>query len=301
MIMNRFDSTRPLSNHPFFWENGLSMSEPITSLTDKFFRRPLAISTVALFVAVLAPGCSDESPNNLIPETVGSDRDALGNEDRDRDDHGDHDHDHGDGDHDHHHDGDHDHNHGDADHDHEHDEADHDHGHEHGDADHDHDDHGHDHGHSHIIHSHKPRTYPQAVAQLRRDHDRLILAFGGASPEVLAKQLSETYDVTRWLPSIAGDSDMPEPLWIRVRDQSERNLLPIYREALNRVQRGDRYDYRAQADQVEGAIDELQEVLDASEPEWYRIPIPFGLDGPRDEPVESPSETTIADSSSPTS
>lgn len=78
------------------------------------------------------------------------------------------------------------------------------------------------HDHDHHTPAHKPANLRAAIATLRERYDRLA----ELSPESHAAEheREELVDIVRWLPEIAGDSDMPEEQW-NVVDRVSAELL----------------------------------------------------------------------------
>lgn len=68
--------------------------------------------------------------------------------------------------------------------------------------------------------AHKPPNYSAAVDRLLALH----VEFGnsGDRTEDQLDALSEAYDVVRWLPELAADSDLEEQPWIRVENAARR-------------------------------------------------------------------------------
>lgn len=98
-------------------------------------------------------------------------------------------------------------------HEHEH-EHEHEHKHEH--------EHEHEHSEHHTSH-HKPQDFRQALAELERQYAEIQVLASSRAAE-LPQELEELVEIIRWLPEIAGDSDMPEADW-NVVNAASRELL----------------------------------------------------------------------------
>jgi hypothetical protein len=92
----------------------------------------------------------------------------------------------------------------------------------HGD-DHDHDDHL-----EHHVPEHKPPDLESAAREIPRRWVELESGQSAADAHERGEQLHELLDIVRWLPEVAGDSDLPEGPWNRVN--------AISRELLARLQ-----------------------------------------------------------------
>ncbi|MFM8252444.1 MAG: hypothetical protein ACKOBW_12675 [Planctomycetota bacterium] len=67
---------------------------------------------------------------------------------------------------------------------------------------------------------HMPADYPAAVDRLLAVHAEI--ANGGARAAEQIDVFAETYDIVRWLPMLAADSDLAEELWNQVHAASQR-------------------------------------------------------------------------------
>lgn len=76
---------------------------------------------------------------------------------------------------------------------------------------------------------HKPKSFAAGVESLTQRHAAWLKSPGVAAMPTAEESVawSEMQDVVRWLPELAGDSDMPEQEWNQVRDLS-RELLEEY-------------------------------------------------------------------------
>ncbi|WP_169973045.1 hypothetical protein [Tautonia rosea] len=158
--------------------------------------------------------------------------------------------------------------------------------------DHDHDhDHEHDHeGHAaHIDPPHWPSDFPDAVDRLvvGQEAARVDLA-AGRDKEVRSERVPVLRDLAKWLPEVAGDSDMPEEPWNRVNALSSR-LLTIYESLLNDLQAG-RSVGVDRLDEAEAVLVELRRERDGAEPNWFP-PLKVG-GGEEVSGEESPGEPT---------
>ncbi|MDX2037638.1 MAG: hypothetical protein SFX72_13380 [Isosphaeraceae bacterium] len=124
----------------------------------------------------------------------------------------------------------------------------------------DHDDHDEDHI-GHEIPAHKPRDLPQAVSSIRA----LAREFGSAPSQtpIARDRVEIAVDVARWLPEIAGDSDLPEKEWNLVNDAA----IPISKafETIAATT-GDRSKPIAELD---ARIRDLEAIISRAEPAWF--------------------------------
>lgn len=67
----------------------------------------------------------------------------------------------------------------------------------------------------HHIPEHKPADFSRAVTEIQRRTDELRIA-DKFSPADRATKVNELFDIIRWLPELAGESDMPEEPWNKV-------------------------------------------------------------------------------------
>jgi hypothetical protein len=116
-----------------------------------------------------------------------------------------------------------------------------------------------DHAHHHTP-EHKPADFPSAVSILHLRRTRLLAPKTGTDPEQFAIKREEYLDIVRWLPELAGDSDMSESSW-NVVDAASRELLEIYKPAANAATGSEtRLNERGQAAAVEAALRRLEEL-----------------------------------------
>lgn len=69
----------------------------------------------------------------------------------------------------------------------------------------------------HVVPEHRPADFSAAVERLQQRIDLLKV-----SPQAEPKFADELRDLVRWLPEIAGDSELRKAQWEIVRDQSRR-------------------------------------------------------------------------------
>jgi hypothetical protein len=85
--------------------------------------------------------------------------------------------------------------------------------------------------------AHQPRDFRVAIERLHQLHTELTSA-QPRPPEQL-DVWQETYDLLRWLPELAAESDLPEPAWNRLdataRQLEERIVQLINRDAAERL------------------------------------------------------------------
>lgn len=157
------------------------------------------------------------------------------------------------------------------------------------------DDHDHDHDHDHDGHAahvdppHWPSDFPDAV-------DRMVIAQEAARGDLSAGRLKAVRsdhvpvlrDLAKWLPEVAGDSDMPEEPWERVNALSSR-LLTIYESLLRDLQVGRAVGVDRLAE-AEATLAELRRERDQANPDWFP---PLKVSGGGDDSgEESPGEPT---------
>jgi len=138
------------------------------------------------------------------------------------------------------------------------------------DHDADHDDHI-----GHVLPAHKPNTFAEAVPTLRRLNEALPQAGEGSGGSHGPAEI--LLDIARWLPEIAADSDMTEPLWNRV-DQASTRLAAVYESATNK-----RTAPREASLAAAPLIGELDRVLAECDPSWFTTkPTAAGASAPAD-------------------
>jgi hypothetical protein len=96
-------------------------------------------------------------------------------------------------------------------------------------------DHDDDHEHAgHHAPAHKPKDLPEAVKRLRELNRQIEVAVSqGKRPSLIEdRTLPIALDIATWLPEIAGDSDLPRPLWNKVNSQCEI-IVVNYRKVLD--------------------------------------------------------------------
>ena len=111
---------------------------------------------------------------------------------------------------------------------------------------------------------HMPADYPAAVEQLLALH--VEIANGGSRAGDAIDVFAETYDVVRWLPMLAADSDLDEEPWNRV-DRASRRLEEILNEVLarNGSDRRETYlRYETELDQHQRVLVEIKQQFPAA-------------------------------------
>lgn len=104
---------------------------------------------------------------------------------------------------------------------------------------------------------HKPPDYPAAVDRLVELHQEIR---SGRSRETHQLDVfTETYDVVRWLPELAADSDLKEGPWNRVH-AAARRLEAILTEVLARGDDGRREAYLQSETELDQRWRELVEI-----------------------------------------
>jgi len=114
----------------------------------------------------------------------------------------------------------------------------------------------------HHVPPHKPQNLTSAIDQIERRFE--ALAHDQTSPITdRAIQLKELVEIVRWLPEIAGDSDLPEEQW-NVVDQVSEQLWPLLQGQLTRVERGEDFSLEPLHSSVSAAVQQLCEVAGKS-------------------------------------
>ncbi len=136
------------------------------------------------------------------------------------------------------------------------------------------DDHDHDHDHDHAGHhapAHKPKDLPEAVKRLRELNDKVELMVGRGKRQSLVEDrtLPIALDIATWLPEIAADSDLPEPLWNTVNRQSEI-IVAHYRQVIDSAEDTPGGPLRSAEAANDQPITELEKILAGADPGWFR-------------------------------
>ena len=130
----------------------------------------------------------------------------------------------------------------------------------------------------HHVPAHRPADYPTAVARLEELHRKFLAGelagtamepagtatepAGTAREAVAIDPFDEFHDVARWLPELAGDSDLAEAEWVRVERQARTFVdafAPVRAAAL--ADRPRSYDGRREL--FEAGLRELRAVADS--------------------------------------
>lgn len=110
----------------------------------------------------------------------------------------------------------------------------------------------------HHVPPHKPQNLTSAIDEIERRFE--VLAHGREVPIAdRAAQLQELVDIIRWLPEIAGDSDLPEEQW-NVVDQVSEKFWPLLQGQLDHANRGEDISLEPLHSSVSTAIRQLREV-----------------------------------------
>jgi hypothetical protein len=75
----------------------------------------------------------------------------------------------------------------------------------------------HDHEHDHGIPDHKPTNFAEAVNQLLRRQKRVAGELKAGHADHAAEQIQQLLDLVRWLPELAGDTDLKQADWEAVQ------------------------------------------------------------------------------------
>ena len=100
--------------------------------------------------------------------------------------------------------------------------------------------------------AHKPAEFSAAV----REVQRRATALAGGDAAANEPDLHELLDILRWLPELAGDSDLPEADWNRVSETAGQ-LIALYEPLQIAHGRGQKSSFPA-AEQIEPLLSELR-------------------------------------------
>jgi hypothetical protein len=115
--------------------------------------------------------------------------------------------------------------------------------------------------HDHLEHHkppHKPGSLPVAVVALEVRFAALQAASKFQTEGEIAR-LRQFVEIVRWLPDIAGDSDLPEAEWNVVHDVSSE-LAPPFADQLRRAERGQGVDLAPLAEPFGNQLTRLRAV-----------------------------------------
>jgi hypothetical protein len=110
----------------------------------------------------------------------------------------------------------------------------------------------------HHVPPHKPPNLSSAIDQIERRFESLVHGPGIRDAEA-ATQLQELIDIVRWLPEIAGDSDLPEEQWNAV-DEVSQQLWPRLQDQLSNAKGGREVILHPLHDQVDAVVERLGQV-----------------------------------------
>jgi hypothetical protein len=84
----------------------------------------------------------------------------------------------------------------------------------------------------HEIPVHRPSNFPHGVRRLRYRLEQFATTLTLDDAKLSERKYSELRDIVRWLPELAGESDLPEPEWEQVvaATQSIQQQLPPWPE-----------------------------------------------------------------------
>ncbi len=134
------------------------------------------------------------------------------------------------------------------------------------------DDNDHDHDHAgHHAPAHKPKDLPEAVKRLRELNHKieLMVARGKRQSLVEDRTLPIALDIATWLPEIAADSDLPEPLWNAVNRQSEI-IVANYRQVVNSAEEAPSAPMNSAVAANDQPITVLEKLLTEADPRWFK-------------------------------
>ncbi|MEX0820438.1 MAG: hypothetical protein WD070_12630, partial [Pirellulaceae bacterium] len=116
----------------------------------------------------------------------------------------------------------------------------------------------------HHLPEHKPADFPSAVDRLLALHVEISNCVARAADQL--DVFSETYDIVRWLPDLAADSDLEEQPWNRVQ-VTTRRLEAILLDVLSRsgTDRREPYlQYETELDQHQRELLDIKQLFPAS-------------------------------------
>ena len=115
-----------------------------------------------------------------------------------------------------------------------------------------------DHDHlEHHVPPHKPANVAAAIDQIEHRFEAMAHGERTRGSERVT-ELKELVDIVRWLPEIAGDSDLREPQWNTV-DQISEKLWPPLLDQLQRAERGEVANLQPIHDLVDASLAELRD------------------------------------------
>jgi len=134
---------------------------------------------------------------------------------------------------------------------------------EHGHA---HDEEDHNHEHDHVIVAHKPKNLRDAISKLTVWNSAIASALKKGDRDSAANTASELLDQIRWLPEVAGDSDMLEDDWNEVHllaHRLDRQLSGLPNQISGSQANGDRaFEFADTSRTIEQAIATLKLIAD---------------------------------------
>ncbi|MDX1948047.1 MAG: hypothetical protein SFU86_21795 [Pirellulaceae bacterium] len=110
----------------------------------------------------------------------------------------------------------------------------------------------------HHVPPHKPPDLRAAIDQIDERTHALEHAQSQPAAEV-APQLRELLDIVRWLPELAGDSDLAEADWNQVEQASRQMLAPV-RRAWLAAGRGQQWNFASLHDTIERGLPPLRRI-----------------------------------------
>jgi hypothetical protein len=82
----------------------------------------------------------------------------------------------------------------------------------------------------HEIPEHRPRDFPHAALRIRHRFNQFSKLLEIRDDELVIRKFNELQDIVRWLPELAGESDLPEAEWNEVQNISrslQTKLAPL--------------------------------------------------------------------------
>jgi hypothetical protein len=110
----------------------------------------------------------------------------------------------------------------------------------------------------HHVPAHKPASLPEAIDDIERRFAQLTDVHSSPHGERLT-QCSELVDIVRWLPELAGDSDLPEQEW-NIVDRISESLGPQLQRQLGLVMRGNNPDLESLSGEFAASLEQLRTV-----------------------------------------
>jgi len=87
------------------------------------------------------------------------------------------------------------------------------------------------HEHGHAVAAHRPASFVETPSALRRLHEKAVAALRDGNTKDVQETIEKLSDIARWLPELAGDTDLDETAWNSVCEAGS-SMEQRYRTAL---------------------------------------------------------------------